>query len=352
MLTELLEDIGTDDKKSLLSGCYSFPFFHLQVTSSCKRVLRYLDFFLEPFRSSPIVPLETFNLTVLVYKPPFSARIRHISNKCNEPRSARVCYSPVPSRMLYEGDLHYFTANETVFGVLSMEKRQCLVFFNQDSIFTKQPHFWRIFVFILTEILAGLNSVLLHGATLIDKRSGCGLCIVGNSGAGKTTLLMGLLKTGCYQFLGDEWCLIQSANKGWRFSALTPKVYMPFQSLLYFQELNGWVQGISRSTRVKMKMYIDPRKIYGNCFESQCMPRCILFLTNEVGGLPDIEPIGTFEALNRIVKNIYVPLAHDGFLKNISIASELIHSTRTFRFVRSPKLEESIHLVDSVVREL
>jgi hypothetical protein len=230
------------------------------------------------------------------------------------------------------------------------EYREGLMIFDQASVFAKQPpfSFFRLFIFILTEILASMNCVMMHAATLRGSKGG--VCLVGKSGAGKTTLLLGLLRTGRYQFLGDELCLVQHTKKGCRIWAFTPMVHVPFQSLQYFEELRGYTHETAYSQ--EGKAHFDPRKTYANCFKPFCTPTFILFLENLISSPPVLEPIESFEALNKMVEDTLVPLTHDDFLRNLSIISELIHQTKTFRFVRSSILEESVSMIDSVVGHL
>ena len=348
MPDELLADMGLNDVNLSFVSNYSLPFLDLRVTSNCRRVLRYLDFYLEPFRSLSLESLSTFYITLHVDEPELSSRVKRIFSKCDDTWSTRVCYSPTSSRVFYEDGIYYFKANEHVFGVIQPKKRLCLVIFNRELVFYQRAPLFRVFIFALTEILTSSNCVLLHAASLVHENGG--LCVVGASGAGKTTLLLSLLRTGRYKFLGDEWCLVKLTNEGWRIGSLTPKVRVPLLSLQYFQELGGFAHRIAYLS--ERKMYVDPRKIYGDCFRTCCSPMCILFLEKTEGLFPGIEPIGSFDAINKVVENVFTPLAHEGFLQNFHIASELIHQTKTFRFVRSPVLEESIRLVDSIVGNL
>lgn len=348
MTTELLESIGLNDENLAFTGNYSFPFLKLEVASNSARSLRYLDFFLEPFRSSSLEFSKDFRLTFLVDDSSLASSIGCIFNERDDLRPMRVCYGSASAHVVSKDGIRYFKASDGVFGVISPNDRYCLIILRQDYLYSRRAHFFGIFIFVLTEILAGLNCVLLHAASFANEKGG--FCIAGLSGAGKTTLLLGLLKTGRYQFLGDEWCVIQLTNKGWRAGALTPKVCVPAQSIRYFEELCGYRNSITYSS--ERKWYVDPRRVYGNCFKTFCTPMGIVFLENTEGVSPGIKPIGTFDALNKMVKNVFVPLVHEDFLSNLDITNKFIQHSKLFRLIRSPALEESVRLVDSIAGSL
>ncbi len=348
MTAELLEGIGLHDPNLTFTGNYSFSFLKLKVASNSTRALRYLDFFLEPFRSSSRESSEGFRIDFLVDDTALASSISRIFNECDNLQTMRVCYGSASAHVVSQDGIRYFKAGDGVFGAISTNDRYCLIILRQDYLYSQRAHFLGIFIFVLTEILAGLNCVLLHAASFANEKGG--FCIAGLSGAGKTTHLLGLLKTGRYQFLGDEWCVIQLTNEGWRAGALTPKVCVPAQSIPYFEELCGYRNSITYSS--DRKWYVDPRRVYGNCFKTSCAPMGIIFLENTAGVSPGIEPIGTFEALNKMVKNVFVPLVHEDFLSNLDITNKFIQHSQLFRLIRSPVLEESIGLVDSVVKGL
>ncbi len=348
MMTESLEGIGHHDANLEFTGNYSFPFLKLEVVSNSARALRYLDFFLEPFRSPSLEFSQGFRLAFLVDDAALVSNNGHIFDEKDDLQTKRVCYGSVSAHIVSKGGIRYFKASDGVFGAISTNDRYCLIILRQDYLYSQRAHFLGIFIFVLTEILAGQNCVLLHAASFANEKGG--FCIAGLSGAGKTTHLLGLLKTGRYQFLGDEWCVIQLTNEGWRAGALTPKVCVPAQSIPYFEELCGYRNSITYSS--ERKWYVDPRRIYGNCFKTSCTPMGIVFLENTEGVSPGIEPIGTFDALNKMVKNVFVPLVHEDFLSNLDITNKFIQHSKLFRLIRSPVLEESVRLIDSVAGSL
>lgn len=345
MPSGILEQILAEEVAPMSSRHYSLPFVGLSVTSTCDTALHHLDFFLEAFCSGEAGPGESVRLVLMTDGPRLPSTARHIVQTCRAGHLDRVPHSLVPAHLICDEGRLYFRANHRVFGVLAPDDREGLMVFDEGFLALERPYFFRMFVFLLVEILSALNCAMLHAASLTGP--GGAVCLVGESGAGKTTLLLRLLRTGRYEFLGDELCLLWHTENGSRIGAVTPMIHAPPDLLESFDELTPAARRAGRGA--DGKSYLDPREVYGDVFAHVGEPKCVFLLEPGSGSHGGAEALSAFDALNGLVANAFMPLAHGGVLRNAETFASVVSAIRAYRLPRSSDLAESQAIVETVM---
>ena len=152
---------------------------------------------------------------------------------------------------------------------------------------------------LLGIVSASIGVTPVHCACVV--KSGSGLLLGGESGAGKSTLALSLSRNG-FSYLSDDCTYLSRTGTGMRAWGLPTPVKLLPDAVNYFPELVSFDPVLSLNG--EWALNVDPTEISNVERCLSCAPQWLVFLERKVDSPPVIKPLGSSEAVSRLVADL------------------------------------------------